>query len=264
MLSVPVRGPLPISCRMMSPTRHTSTAPTRTATHPGGGRIDRHRHDEHQLVYVSSGVIAATTAAGTWVAGRERAVWVPAGVWHEHRFHGASAMHTVGFPRTTSVLPGDAPAVVPVDTLLGSLVVACTEPDLDEAERDRLRGVIADRLRRARQRPLVVATPRDPRLVQACDLVQADLRTPLTLAELAGRVHVGERTLSRLFREDLGTTYLRWRARVRVYRAMVLLTEGASVTSVAGRCGWATPSAFVDTFGRVTGQTPGRYRTGPG
>lgn len=247
----------------MSQIRHTPDAPTHTVTHPTGGRIDRHRHDEHQLIYVSTGVLAATTAAGTWVAGRERAVWVPAGVWHEHRFHAASAMHTVGFARSAAVLSSETPTVVPVDTLLGALVVACTEPGLGHAERARLRGVLADRLRRTSERPLVLPTPSDPRLRDACGLVEADLSTPLSLRELADRVHVGERTLSRLFHDDLATTYPQWRTRVRVYRAMVLLAEGASVTEVAVRCGWATPSAFVDAFRRVTGQTPGSYRTGP-
>ena len=55
-------------------------------------------------------------------------------------------------------------------------------------------------------------------------------------------------------------TYPQWRTNVRVYRAMILLAGGMPVTAVAHRCGFATPSSFVDTFRRATGQTPGVYR----
>lgn len=42
---------------------------------------------------------------------------------------------------------------------------------------------------------------------------------------------------------------------------MALLAAGEAVTAVAAACGFATPSAFVETFRRALGTTPGRYRT---
>src|SRR3954469_14953834 len=79
------RGRLPVICRRVSGIRHRADAPTVVQLRAAGERIDRHRHDNHQLVYVSSGVIAVSTAAGRWVASAERAVWLPAQIWHEHR-----------------------------------------------------------------------------------------------------------------------------------------------------------------------------------
>ncbi|MEV2232095.1 helix-turn-helix domain-containing protein [Streptomyces phaeochromogenes] len=40
---------------------------------------------------------------------------------------------------------------------------------------------------------------------------------------------MSERTLARLFRTEFGMTYPQWRTGVRVFHAMVLLAEGASV-----------------------------------
>jgi AraC-like DNA-binding protein len=43
---------------------------------------------------------------------------------------------------------------------------------------------------------------------------------------------------------------------------MVMLAEG--VTGTAHACGWATTSAFVQTFAQTVGITPGNYRAGMG
>ncbi|MFE3263584.1 helix-turn-helix transcriptional regulator [Streptomyces sp. NPDC059215] len=85
----------------------------------------------------------------------------------------------------------------------------------------------------------------------------AQLRTVTWLARQSG---VSERTLSRLLRTEFGMTYPRWRTTTRVFYAMIQLTEGATVPETGRRCGWATTSAFIDTFTRTMGQTPGSYR----
>jgi AraC-like DNA-binding protein len=245
----------------MSDIRHAPVVPTQTQQRASGEMIDRHRHDHHQFAYVSTGVVAVGTAAGAWVASADRGVWIPAGMWHEHRFYGASAFHAVAFPAGPAPLPADAPTVVSVSPLLRELLMACTDPALSEVEKRRVRAVVNDQLRRASVKPITVPSARDPRLAETCALVAADLSRPLSLAALAARTGTSERTLARLFRDEFGMTYPQWRNSLRVYHAMIALSEGASVTETAHRCGWATPSAFIDVFRRSMGQTPGAYQT---
>jgi AraC-like DNA-binding protein len=245
----------------MSKIRHHPQAPTHSARHAAGTVIDRHRHDNHQLIYASTGVIAVHTAAGDWVAACDRAVWLPAGVWHEHRFYGVSAFHSIAFPRTHAPLPTDAPGLVPVGALLRELIVACTEDDVPAREAGRLRAVVRDQLRHTRTLPITLPAATDQRLARACEVASLDLARPLPLPTLAAAVGSSERTLARLFRTEFGMTYPRWRTNLRVYRAMIDLAAGASVTDTAHRCGWATPSAFIDTFRRTMGRTPGAYRS---
>ncbi|MEU0940432.1 helix-turn-helix transcriptional regulator [Embleya sp. NPDC005971] len=241
--------------------RHRSIAPATAHAHAAGEFISRHRHPYHQLIYVSAGVLAVRTGQGAWVACRDRAVWIPANTWHEHRVYGHSSVHTLGFASDDTPLSVDSPTVVAADGLLRELFVACTEPDLPTAESRRLRAVLNDRLRRAHVRPLTLPTARDPRLAHACRVVEEDLSRPRTIAWLARHVGVGERTLTRLFRTEFGTTYPRWRTNTRVFHAMIQLAEGADVTTTARRCGWGTTSAFIDTFAHTMGQTPGAYRS---
>ena len=87
-----------------------------------------------------------------------------------------------------------------------------------------------------------------------------DIGTALSLPAVARSAGTTERTLSRLFHQQTGMSYPQWRSQARSLHAMVLLAQGESVTDTATRCGWSTTSAFIDSFRRAYGQTPGAYR----
>lgn len=248
----------------MSQIRHQPIAPTSTQVRGGGDTIDRHRHDDHQLIYVSSGVLAITTEHGSWIASDDRALWIPANTWHEHRFYGRSRFHTIGFPARgrAPLLDSEHPTVIAVDPLVRELLIALTGTPLTATETRHIEAVLRDRLRRITAQPVALPAAHDRRLADACRVVENDLRRPYTLAQLATLTHTGERTLSRLFRDEFGLSYPQWRTRVRLFNALVMLAEGAAVTDTGHACGWATTSAFVHTFAQSIGTTPGAYRAG--
>ncbi|POX37442.1 AraC family transcriptional regulator [Streptomyces sp. Ru73] len=243
--------------------RHTPEAPTVTRVLAPGESIDAHRHDDHQIIYAGSGVVAVTTEAGTWFAPGTQAIWVPAGCVHAHRAHGHLALHLLGLAPDANPLGLAAPTVLAVDPLLRELILACTRgPQTGTPERRRLRAVLLDRLRASPQQPLQLPAPADPRLVAVCDLLYEDPADPRTLAALGAVVGAGERTLSRLFRRELGMTFPQWRTRLRLYHALRMLADGLPVTAVAHRCGWSSTSAFIDVFRRAFGHTPGTHGRG--
>ncbi|GIH03979.1 AraC family transcriptional regulator [Rhizocola hellebori] len=246
----------------MTQIRHMSVAPTRTQRLVSGGAIDAHRHDDHQIVYAASGVLTVTTSAGTWVAPATRAIWIPAGIVHAHKAHGELDLHLVGLPTIDNPLGLAAPTVLAVGPLLRELIIAYTgAPDDDSAERTRLRAVLLDRLRASPQQPLHLPTPASPLLRTLCEILQADPADTRTLAQMGHQVGASDRTLSRLFRSDLGMTFPQWRTQLRLQRALVLLAEKTPVTTVAHRCGWSSTSAFIDVFHRTFGHTPGSHPT---
>ncbi|MGC9544317.1 AraC family transcriptional regulator [Streptomyces sp. UG1] len=246
--------------RHTSSIRHAPTAPTRAKVLAAGERIDAHRHDDHQIVYAGSGVLAVTTDAGTWFAPGNRAIWVPAGTAHAHRAHGHLDLYLVGLPADDNPLGLEAPTVLTVSPLLRELILAYTrDPGDDSPERHRLLAVLRDQLRASPQQPLRLPTPTDPRLAAVCALVHADPADPRTLAALGAATGVGERTLSRLFRSEFGMTFPQWRTQSRLYHALRLLAEDTPVTTVAHRCGWSSASVFIDVFRRSFGYTPGTH-----
>ncbi|QBS43809.1 helix-turn-helix transcriptional regulator [Nocardia sp. CS682] len=226
----------------------------------GGARIHRHRHADHQVVYPSSGVAEVRTDAGSWIAPADRAIWIPAGSWHEHHFYGPTRFHTVGFPRALAP-DWTSPVVLAALPLVRELIITCsTAQDLPDAELTLLRQVLLDQLSRSPEQPLRLPAARDERLRNACALVESDLIEVWTLAGLGRRVGAGERTLTRLFRTEFAMTYPQWRTQLRLHHAVQLLAEQIPVTTVAYRCGWSSASAFIEVYRRTLGHTPGASR----
>jgi AraC-like DNA-binding protein len=70
---------------------------------------------------------------------------------------------------------------------------------------------------------------------------------------------VSRRTMTRLFDNDVGMSFDRWRTHVRLRAALPMLAEGQPVSRVAHAVGYATPSAFLAAFRRTVGTSPSRY-----
>jgi len=209
-------------------------------------------------MYVSAGVVEMTTEKGSWIAPPHRALWVPAGQWHEHVFHGTSRSHTVGFDASRAPISATEPAVLTAGSLLRELIVTAADGRVDGAEDRRLRAVLADQLRRATRASVHVPLPSNPVLADACTIVLTDLTESWSIARLGAEVGVSARTLSRLFRSELTMSYPQWRTQARLAQAVRDLGEGHSVTHVAASCGWSSPSAFIDVYRRNLGHTPGK------
>jgi AraC-like DNA-binding protein len=226
-----------------------------------GFHMDAHSHRDGQLVYAASGVLATTTELGTWVAPANRVTWTPPGFEHSHRFYGLTDVRLIVIPAGACSALVAEPSVFAVSPLLREGLLALTDqsgrrPDAVE----RLRGVVIDELIEAPDQSLHLPEPRDDRLRAVTDLLRADPGKAATLAELGRATGASDRTLSRLFNEELGMSFLRWRTMLRVHHALIQLTSGRSVTDTAIECGWSNPTSFIEAFTAVVGQTPGRYQ----
>ena len=223
-----------------------------------------HAHPYGHLVHAASGVLSLRTEQGAWIAPANRVAWVPAGFPHRHRAHGRTDMRIVALSEAAAAALPSTPAVL-VATALGraaALAVTSGQPRPEEAL-ERLRLVIVDEATMAPEQPLHLPEPHDPRLRAAAAHVQENLSSPLSLEQVAEWIGVGARTLSRLFQQETGMGYRQWRLQLRVHRALVLLSGGATVATAAADCGWATTSRFIQQFTPLVGMTPGRYRQAP-
>jgi transcriptional regulator GlxA family with amidase domain len=104
--------------------------------------------------------------------------------------------------------------------------------------------------------------PRGSDLEPLLDWLEDNLAHEVTLASMAARTGMSERTFSRRFREQTGTTPLQWLLRARVRRAQYLLENSDhTVERIAQQAGFGSPTAFRERFRKVVGTTPHAYRS---
>jgi transcriptional regulator GlxA family with amidase domain len=104
-------------------------------------------------------------------------------------------------------------------------------------------------------------TPQGSTMEPLLRWMQENAQRDLTLDDIAAHAGMSTRTLNRRFREQAGTTPLRWLHRARIRRAQYLLeTTGHPVDRIAVQVGFGSPTAFRDRFKRLVGTSPHAYR----
>lgn len=236
--------------------------------------FEPHCHAWAQLAYCASGLVQVSAAQRqgnadevTYIVPPSRAVWIAPGARHHVSVIEAAELRTLYI--AAQALPAhwrDCRMLV-VSPLLRELVGAL-EP-LSQvhvgSERERwLSQLVLDELTHADTQSLGVPLPHpqqgDKRLRALCEAV---LRQPARQATLGGwsaEVGASERTLARLFREELGMSYQQWRQQVLLAHALPLLARGLAVGQVASLSGYASDSAFSAMFKQAMGQSPGRFQ----
>lgn len=89
------------------------------------------------------------------------------------------------------------------------------------------------------------------------------LAEPITLETLAAQAAMSRSYYCTVFKRIMGTTAWEYLLKLRVERAISLLTtEGAtySITDVQNKCGFNGSAAFNRYFKQLTGKTPSQYR----
>lgn len=231
--------------------------------------IEPHQHPWAQVACCASGLIQVTVALAdgaerSCTVPPSRALWIPPGALHAVTILESAALHTLYID--PSVVPDgwDDCRMLVVSRLMAELMV---QVDVGRSadvrvRQDALTTLLLDELRHADTQPLGVPLPHaggDRRLRALCDAV---LRAPTqhpTLAAWADDIGASERTLARLFRTELGTSYQRWRQQVLLAHALPMLARGQAVGEVAAACGYGSDSAFSAMFRDAMGQTPSRF-----
>ncbi|MER6671153.1 AraC family transcriptional regulator, partial [Amycolatopsis japonica] len=101
----------------------------------------------------------------------------------------------------------------------------------------------------------------DDRVRAAVAMMRDRLADPLSVAEIAGEVHLSVYHFIRVFKEKTGETPHRFLGGLRIEEARRLLRgTDLPIAAIAGRCGFATPGALSAAFLKHTGSRPSDYR----
>ena len=106
-----------------------------------------------------------------------------------------------------------------------------------------------------------IVPPADDTIAAAQQWMLASLAEPLTVARIAERVHMSERSFHRRFTERTGTPPLTWLRDQRIARAKELLeSTDLPVELIASQVGMGTPGNLRVHFRRATSLSPQEHR----
>lgn len=96
---------------------------------------------------------------------------------------------------------------------------------------------------------------------KAVDYVRCNYNHKLTLEDVAAHVYISKSYLSRLFKEELNTSFTTFVNAVRVEKSKPLvLDRSIPLAQIASMTGFDDQSYFTKIFRRQTGVSPGQYR----
>lgn len=229
-------------------------------------QFEPHHHPWAQLACCASGLMQVSVLQApetTTIVPPSRAVWIPPGVSHAVTIVETARLLTLYIDASAIPAHWNQSRVLVVSPLLRELMHALDRPQPPTQDAGRaLLTLLLHELEHADTQPLGVPMPSgtggDRRLRNLCEAVMQAPAQHATLSAWAEHAGASERTLARLFRDELGTSFQRWRQQVVLAHAMPMLARGVPVGRVAQASGYASESAFSAMFKSAMGSPPTR------
>jgi AraC-like DNA-binding protein len=229
--------------------------------------IEPHQHPWAQFTYCASGLMQFTVTQGevqtTYIVPPTRAVWIPPRVQHHVVVLEAAELRTVDLHPCVTPADWSDCRVLVVSKLLRELVHAL-EDSVPGSRDDAIMALAVDEMAHATTQALGVPMPHpehgDKRLRALCESVLRDPAEKAQLRDWVAHVGASERTVARLFRDELGTNFQQWRQQAILAHALPLLARGMPIGQVAAASGYASDSAFSAMFKLAMGKAPSHFQ----
>ncbi|HHW37644.1 MAG TPA: AraC family transcriptional regulator [Bacillales bacterium] len=102
---------------------------------------------------------------------------------------------------------------------------------------------------------------KDTNLQKCIEYISNYFHEDLSIKKVANKVHLSHTYFSRLFKKELGVSFVEYVTNIRVKRAKYLLANtNDTIESIATQVGFNTPNYFSSIFKKQTGMSPSEYR----
>ncbi|WP_052063944.1 AraC family transcriptional regulator [Nitrincola sp. A-D6] len=231
--------------------------------YPAGSMIAPHFHNELQILYASSGSMHVRTQGQVCVVNPARAAIIPPGLEHEICISGQTAMASLYVGDLQNAPHLDAVRSITVSPMMKQLllttIVRSASPTFNPTHNIHLLGLLFEEMHNKDLRVPSISIPQDRRAALVCEKVLADPTEHPSLEALADQVGASSRTISRIFRRELGLTFSDWRQQVQINFAINALHQGLPITKIADELGYSSASAFSFAFRKHVGYSPSAY-----
>jgi AraC-like DNA-binding protein/quercetin dioxygenase-like cupin family protein len=225
-----------------------------------------HSHDVHQIEYAIGGVVEVETASGHHLVPPQQAAWLPMGLEHQATMNADVRTVAVMFDRALIPDGGDRARILAVSPLIREMMIYALRWPIERAQSDPVSDAFFQTLGNLviealdHEAPLSLPSSEHPIVAAALAYTREHLQS-VTSDEVSRAVSVSERTLRRLFAEELGLSWRTYLLHARMLRAMALLAApGQSVQETSTAVGFDSLSSFTRAFTQFCGETPSAYR----
>jgi AraC-like DNA-binding protein len=246
--------------------RRGGQAPGGSYLYEGEGLITGwHSHEVHQIEYAIGGVVEVETASAHYLLPPQQAAWIPAGL--EHQATMAPGVKTIAVMFDPQMIPksGDRARILAVSPLIREMMIYALRWPIDRPHGDDTSDgffrTLADLVTEALDHEAPLSLPTSEHSIVAAAMSYTKEHLSATADEVSRAVAVSERTLRRLFHDELGLSWRTYLLHARMLRAMALLASpGQSVQETSTAVGFGSLSSFTRAFTQFCGETPSTYR----
>lgn len=220
-----------------------------------------HGHAWGEFVYAFNGVMEVKINQVNYLTPPPYGLWLPPNL-HHSGLNRTSVSHATLYIHASlcQQLPQQAGILLTSPLVSAILLHLKQHPIKNTAEHLRLLHVLLDQLQYAQYVPSYLPHTNHPNLKQILNYLHENPADQSALSELSQQINTTERTLARLAQKQLGMSLNEWRQRLKVMKAMSMLSEGKTVENIALDLGYANASAFIAMFKRWMEITPDQFR----
>jgi len=229
-----------------------------------GSHDMQHQHSWHQILYPLKGMLKTQSDDVQFYLPHHRALFIPADTVHESWVLNKTTMLGIYLkPNKNREIPNTS-RVIEVSNFFRELilhlqsVVVITEKE--SQEQSRLIDVLYDQIWLDQAIELQMPMPKDRRLMPIVNALLENPSNELTLKNWSVYVGASERTLSRLFKNEVQLSYPLWRQKLRLIASLHLLEQDMTVQNAAHQVGYYSCSAFIEAFKQTFKLTPQQYK----
>ncbi|MEM9041636.1 MAG: helix-turn-helix domain-containing protein [Actinomycetota bacterium] len=211
----------------------------------------------HHLVWSQRSGVEIRTPRMSLLVNSPVGLWIPGG--YPYTVEASSVWWTASFDAESCPTSWCTVAHIDFDEVIGPMLAHLYRHPARGWSSDLLSSVVAQLEDEMLGRTHPLRFPIDPRAREIADAIVADPAHRYELADWAAVVGASERTLRRVFLEQTGLPFGKWRLHHRMHVARRLLRDGVPPSAVAQRCGYGSSTTFARAFASATGLSPGEY-----
>lgn len=236
-------------------------------------RIDprEYIHRKARLLYADGGIVHVFTATKHWYLPGRFYMWIPAGTAY-HLESSSSRIHLYSFyfKEEKEVHPSLlTPNIFLSNDLMREMFLFAQDWEGEISKKKHyakycllraMMAIIPEMSTPIDAFPMQHPYPKSEKLRNIARYLNMNIDQAFTIEQVAGRFGMSSRSLSRLFKEDMGISYIRFLRAIRMSKALELMSENSySILEIAMRVGYNELSSFSNIFTRVTGIRPSVY-----